>query len=96
MQNPTITLALFLAMAGPSTLVRADDAGIEFFEKKIRPVLAAHCYECHSTRAKKVRGGLLLDSREACARGANRGRCWCRAIRRRACSSRRCGTPMTR
>src|SRR5256885_14158289 len=36
---------------------------IEFFEKKIRPVLAAECYECHG--AEKQKGGLRLDSSEA-------------------------------
>ncbi|MEE2942965.1 MAG: DUF1553 domain-containing protein [Verrucomicrobiota bacterium] len=32
----------------------------EFFEKKIRPVLAEHCYECHNSSGKK-KGGLALD-----------------------------------
>ena len=36
---------------------------VAYFEKKVRPILAEHCFQCHSTRAKKVRGGLLLDSR---------------------------------
>jgi hypothetical protein len=35
---------------------------VAFFEGKIRPVLADNCYECHSAGAKKIRGGLLLDS----------------------------------
>ncbi len=35
---------------------------IAFFESKIRPVLAESCYECHSATAKKLKGGLLLDS----------------------------------
>jgi hypothetical protein len=38
--------------------------GIEFFEKKIRPVLAERCYACHSANAKPLMGRLLLDSRE--------------------------------
>ena len=41
----------------------ANKAGIEFFEKRIRPVLVEKCYECHSAKAKKVKGGLLLDTR---------------------------------
>src|SRR5205823_2304530 len=33
--------------------------GAAFFEKKIRPVLVAECYACHSAdKGKKVRGGL--------------------------------------
>ena len=31
-------------------------AQIEFFENKIRPVLAKECYKCHSASAEKVRG----------------------------------------
>ena len=31
---------------------------IEFFESKIRPILAQECYECHSTATKK-KGGLV-------------------------------------
>ena len=35
----------------------------EFFEKKIRPVLAESCYECHNSIDKK-KGDLALDWRE--------------------------------
>ena len=50
-----------------------DPAGIEFFESKIRPVLLKHCYECHSTESKNIKGGLLLDSREASHQGGDSG-----------------------
>ncbi len=43
-----------------------------FFEKKVRPVLVARCYECHGFGAK-VRGGLRVDSRAALLRGGDRG-----------------------
>ena len=33
-----------------------------FFEKSIRPLLAKHCYKCHSKKAGKSKGGLYLDS----------------------------------
>lgn len=33
-----------------------------FFEKHIRPLLAQHCYQCHSADAKNVKGGLRLDT----------------------------------
>jgi len=39
----------------------AQPAGTEFFEKKIRPVLATKCYGCHSTKLKAPMGGLALD-----------------------------------
>jgi len=51
-----------------------DRAGIEFFEKHVRPVLVDNCYQCHSTDAEKgVKGGLLLDSRDAVLKGGDSG-----------------------
>jgi hypothetical protein len=47
--------------------------GFDFFESKIRPVLAQHCYKCHSTSAGKSESGLLLDSREKTRAGGDRG-----------------------
>ena len=48
-------------------------ADVEFFEKKIRPVLASNCYGCHSAQSRKPQGGLLLDSREGLLQGGGRG-----------------------
>ncbi len=45
--------------------------GLDFFEKKIRPVLVENCYKCHSAEAEKngkLEGKLRLDLREG-ARG---------------------------
>jgi hypothetical protein len=58
-------LALFIA----APALRAADPGMEFFEKKIRPLLVEHCYRCHATTTKQ-RGGLVLDSREWADPGA--------------------------
>ncbi|HEX3147487.1 MAG TPA: DUF1553 domain-containing protein [Gemmataceae bacterium] len=55
------------AQAPPAT---ADST---FFEQKIRPLLVEQCYSCHSASAKKVKGGLLLDSREAILKGGDTG-----------------------
>ncbi len=46
---------------------------LAFFEKKIRPVLVAKCYECHSAESKKVKGELLLDTREGIRMGGATG-----------------------
>lgn len=46
---------------------------IAFFEKKIRPVLADKCYKCHSEKSERIRGGLLLDTREGTRRGGDNG-----------------------
>jgi hypothetical protein len=45
----------------------------EFFERRIRPVLAENCYECHSAGAKKIGGNLLLDSRAGVIKGGDTG-----------------------
>ncbi|MDB6171935.1 MAG: Protein of unknown function (DUF1553)/Protein of unknown function (DUF1549)/Planctomycete [Chthoniobacteraceae bacterium] len=50
-----------------------DAAGLEFFENKIRPVLADQCYKCHSVDAKKIKGGLRLDTREDLLKGGTNG-----------------------
>lgn len=46
---------------------------IEFFEKRIRPVLVEQCYSCHSKAAKKIQGGLLLDTRAGIRAGGDSG-----------------------
>jgi len=56
--------------------LRAQDSGsdrLKLFEEKIRPVLATRCYVCHSAKAAKVQGGLLLDSQAGLKRGGNSG-----------------------
>lgn len=51
----------------------ADREGVEFFEKKIRPVLVEKCFSCHSARQGKRKGGLSMDSRAEILRGGDRG-----------------------
>jgi cytochrome c553 len=46
---------------------------IKFFESRIRPALADHCYQCHSQKAKEVQGSLFLDSRAGLRRGGDSG-----------------------
>jgi hypothetical protein len=46
---------------------------LAFFESRIRPVLVEHCYECHSAKSEKLRGGLLLDSRAGLLKGGDTG-----------------------
>lgn len=45
---------------------------IEFFENRIRPVLAESCYECHNS-VNKARAGLALDWSEALLAGSDEG-----------------------
>ncbi|HEV7405263.1 MAG TPA: DUF1553 domain-containing protein [Chthoniobacteraceae bacterium] len=51
----------------------APTDGIAFFEKNIRPVLADKCYQCHAADAEKIKGGLVLDTREGIRRGGENG-----------------------
>ena len=55
-------------MCLPALLIAAEPG--EFFETKIRPVLAKNCYSCHRDAAL---GGLRLDSREAMLKGGKSG-----------------------
>ncbi|HZW33494.1 MAG TPA: DUF1553 domain-containing protein [Isosphaeraceae bacterium] len=50
---------------------KLDPAAEEFFEAKVRPVLAAHCLECHGTA--KPKGGLRLDARDSMLKGGEGG-----------------------
>jgi hypothetical protein len=45
----------------------------DFFENKIRPLLANNCYKCHSQQAVKIKGGLLLDTRAGWSTGGDSG-----------------------
>jgi len=46
---------------------------LAFFEKRIRPLLATHCYECHSAESDDLAGELLVDSRATLHRGGANG-----------------------
>ena len=55
---------------------RADGLSPEqtrFFETRIRPVLVASCYECHSKETGENEGGLTLDSKTGTHQGGNSG-----------------------
>lgn len=79
MNRPRIvaTLAILLlagAVSGqtPQKLDEGDTAKIEFFEKKIRPILTDHCYHCHSADTKPA-GNLRVDDRNGLLTGGNTG-----------------------
>lgn len=61
-----------LGAAGLSPHAAADN-GIDFFEQKVRPVLVDACYKCHSAKGDKVKGGLLLDTRDGMLKGGDSG-----------------------
>ena len=67
-------------LIGQATVAAAADSdktspqAVKFFESRIRPLLAGQCYECHSRQAKKVKGGLLLDTRAGWSKGGDSGK----------------------
>jgi hypothetical protein len=75
MRDIRIVLALaLLAGTGAGSHGQAPDASaLEFFEKRVRPILVEHCYKCHSAEAEKLKGGLRLDSREGLLKGGDSG-----------------------
>src|SRR5437868_957474 len=70
MKRLPIAVVLATIVAGPAAATDSD-AGIAFFEAKIRPVLAEHCYTCHGE--KKQRAQLRLDSKDAVLQGGESG-----------------------
>jgi hypothetical protein len=70
-----IAQLIFVYGATASMLNAAEsdpDAAIAFFEKKIRPILADHCYSCHSADTKPA-GGLRVDDRNGLLLGGDAG-----------------------
>jgi len=67
--------ASFVIWISSFVIFAADPSanGIQFFEKKIRPLLAENCFKCHSTESEKLKGGLLLDSRDGLLKGGESG-----------------------
>jgi hypothetical protein len=63
-------VCMAVGTAGPAPAADVPKA-LAFFETKVRPVLAEHCYRCHGPA--KQRGGLRLDSRAALLAGGDQG-----------------------
>jgi len=74
MLSRTITAGVYVVWLGLSPRAVGDDATAqqtEFFEAKIRPILAEHCVQCHGP--KKEKGGLRLDSKAGFLKGGDDG-----------------------
>lgn len=73
MLNKTLVLNIFASyffLIASSNYAKAED--FTFFESNIRPILIEHCYECHA-EGKKIRGGLLLDTKTGVLKGGDTG-----------------------
>ncbi|MEM9018020.1 MAG: DUF1549 domain-containing protein, partial [Verrucomicrobiota bacterium] len=72
---PGLALAIVFAVtAGRSVVAEAASSEqLDFFERKIRPVLAEKCFSCHSADAKKLKGSLQVDHIEHLLTGGETG-----------------------
>ncbi len=66
-------LTFAASVSGRMSVQSAQSDGNEFFEKKIRPVLATNCYGCHSSKLKTPMGGLALDTKAGLLKGGVSG-----------------------
>ncbi len=70
---PFLRLAVISGpLLGTAVAGATDVADLEFFEKKIRPILAARCYECHAAD-HKIKAGLRLDHSAGWIEGGDSG-----------------------
>ena len=67
----TLTAAVHTVWGAPP-VPSPGPAATEFFEARVRPVLVAHCYTCHSADTKPA-GGLRVDDRNGLLAGGNSG-----------------------
>jgi len=58
----------FVGFAARLSAAEPDAAGIEFFERKLRPLLAENCFSCHGPEKQKAK--LRLDSLAAVLKGS--------------------------
>lgn len=69
--DETKKVSLLTSSATSRSDIPADQ--LDFFEKKIRPVLVDSCYECHSKESGRDKGGLVLDTRVGLRQGGSQG-----------------------
>ena len=66
----------FLVILNVPLSISASDLhpkSLEYFESKIRPLLAEKCYKCHSVDSNRIKGGFLIDSKPGLLKGGESG-----------------------
>jgi hypothetical protein len=69
----SFSIVIALLVCGAAFAADPSPKDVEFFEKKVRPILVEQCYNCHSEAKKKHKGGLVVDSRSALLQGGDTG-----------------------
>ncbi len=73
---PFVAVVMLFGLTHILPAQEGSPSDLEFFESKIRPVLVRECYDCHSHEAEskgKLRGKLLLDTRDGGRTGGESG-----------------------
>lgn len=70
-RTESLVVGLAFGFASPAFATPLED--VEFFERKIRPLLIENCFECHADATGTTKGGLALDSRPGWERGGDSG-----------------------
>src|SRR5436305_9391834 len=66
-------LLSWVPMVSPAAEAKFSGEQLAFYEKNIQPILSESCYKCHSHHADKIKGNLVLDSREGVLAGGEKG-----------------------
>ncbi len=70
-QQTLLLIALFASWIPSFGIAASSEDATQFFENRIRPLLAERCYECHNEDLQE--SGLRLDSLQAMIDGGERG-----------------------
>ena len=70
--HPALGLLAALAVTTAAKATEISPARLEFFEKKVRPILKDHCHACHAAETKPA-GGLRVDDHKGLLTGGNNG-----------------------
>ncbi|MGF1577744.1 MAG: PSD1 and planctomycete cytochrome C domain-containing protein [Gemmataceae bacterium] len=75
MKTNRILVVVLVVLSGGGWVVAQEptEKQTAFFESRIRPLLAKHCYRCHSQKAKRLQAGLFVDSRDGLLKGGDTG-----------------------
>lgn len=71
--RPSIAILSLVVAARVAAGAELAPEKVQFFEEKIRPILVDACYQCHSAKAEKIKGGLVLDTRAGWQKGGDGG-----------------------